>query len=366
MKECYGKAVYYNPDLNKIEKLSEDDKRLWIITKIAQLEVMNKRPTLKPIDCEGMNILLVDTLYNVGRNIDGFKSISCSVSGGSDSDVVIDVLARSTSKFKDINFVFFDTGIEYAATKRHLEDLEAKYGITIKREKAVKSIPHCCKEYGQPFLSKRVSDYMYRLQMNGFKWEDEPFDVLYKRYPHCKVALRWWCDEWGEGSRFSIKYNKWLKEFIMANPPAFKISAKCCDYAKKKVAVNYQKSISADLTITGVRKAEGGVRSVGYKDCMSRVDTGISHFRPIFWLKDEDKARYNASCHIKNSDCYSVYGLKRTGCAGCPFGRNFKQELEIIREYEPKLYEFVNNVFGDSYAYTKAYRDFVKSKEGKI
>ena len=50
--------------------------------------------------------------------------------------------------------------------------------------------------------------------------------------------------------------------------------------------------------------------------------------------------------------------LKRTGCMGCPCGRNLEQELEAIQKYEPKLYNAVCNVFKDSYEYTRQYRQF--------
>lgn len=61
-----------------------------------------------------------------------------------------------------------------------------------------------------------------------------------------------------------------------------------------------------------------------------------------------------------HSDCYTEYGMTRTGCAGCPFGRDFEEELRVIQTYEPKLYTMVNNVFGKSYEYTIKYKDFVK------
>lgn len=68
---------------------------------------------------------------------------------------------------------------------------------------------------------------------------------------------------------------------------------------------------------------------------------------------------------IEHSKCYTEYGLKRTGCAGCPFGRDFEYELEVIQKYEPKLYKAVNNIFGDSYEYTRKYREFVKKMNKK-
>ena len=161
-----------------------------------------------------------------------YRNIVCSISGGSDSDVVLDIISKIDEN-KKVKYVWFDTGLEYKATKEHLKYLENKYDIQIKREKAIKPIPLCCAEYGQPFINKRISDMISRLQRHNFKWEDEPFDVLYKKYPKCKAALKWWCNEFGVKSKFNIERKKHLKEFMIENPPTFKISGKCCDYAKK-------------------------------------------------------------------------------------------------------------------------------------
>ena len=107
---------------------------------------------------------------------------------------MVDLLTKIDIDHK-IDYVWFDTGLEYQATKTHIKDLETKYGIEIKPYKAIVPIPISCKRFGQPFISKRVSDYISRLQRHNFQFEDEPFDILYKKYPKCKVALRWWCNE---------------------------------------------------------------------------------------------------------------------------------------------------------------------------
>ena len=121
------------------------------------------------------------------------KNILCLVSGGSDSDVMMDLLLKCGGKDKT-HFVFVDTGLEYAATKEHVKSLSKKYEVEIETIKPKKSIPACVKEYGVPFWSKFASEMLERLQRHSFKFEDEPFDVLYKRYPKCKTALEWWCN----------------------------------------------------------------------------------------------------------------------------------------------------------------------------
>lgn len=284
------------------------------------------------------------------------KKIVCSISGGADSDIMLDWI-HSVDVDKKTTYVFFDTGLEYQATKRHLDYLENKYDIKIKRRKAIKPIPLCCKQYGQPFLSKRISDIMERLQRHNFKWENESFEVLWKRYPKCKSALRWWCNEWGENSSFNIKKNKLLKEAIIANPPQFKISAKCCDYAKKKVAKQEHKENKYDLSCQGVRQAEGGARATIYKNCFTLYNDRASEFRPLFFITDGDKLAYKEKNKIVYSDCYEVWGMKRTGCAGCPFG-NFEYELSVIERHEPNFAKAANSIFGNSYEYTRYYKRY--------
>jgi hypothetical protein len=70
--------------------------------------------------------------------------------------------------------------------------------------------------------------------------------------------------------------------------------------------------------------------------------------------------------NIKHSDAYGVYGMKRTGCAGCPFDNQLEIDLKAIEIWEPKLYKGISNIFKISYEWTRKYREFVKNlKEDK-
>lgn len=297
-------------------------------------------------------------------NSDIYKKIVCSVSGGADSDVMMDICCKCDNDSK-VDYVWFDTGLEYQATKDHLKYLEEKYDVEIKRYKAIKPIPITCREYGQPFLSKHVAGKIESLQKYNFDFSDGNFEDLYKKYPKCRSALKWWCNEKGEGSSFNIQRNKWLKEFMIANPPTFKISDKCCMYAKKKVAHNCIDENDYDLQLVGVRKSEGGLRARAYKSCFDQNIEGHDNYRPLFWYTDKDRAEYENACEVVHSKCYTEYGLERTGCAGCPFGRDFEYELEVIEKYEPKLFKAVNKIFGDSYAYTREYKKFCDEMDKK-
>jgi 3'-phosphoadenosine 5'-phosphosulfate sulfotransferase (PAPS reductase)/FAD synthetase len=157
---------------------------------------------------------------------------------------------------------------------------------------------------------------------------------------------------------FNISYNKWLKEFIIKNPPPFRISNNCCTYAKKKPVYKLLKESNADMNVYGVRRAEGGIRAAAYQSCFTKSLKGWDQYRPIFFMTDDDKKEYEKQFGITHSACYTKYGLKRTGCVGCPYGRSVMNELESIKMFEPKLYKACMKIFGVSYEYTKQYRQF--------
>lgn len=321
------------------------------------------------------NLIIFDSFVKADSvtNRGGYKSIQVAVSGGSDSDVVMDIIKKVYYGI-DINFVYFDTGIEFQGTKDHLDYLEKLHNTKIHRVRAIKPIPVSVREYGSPFISKRVSEMISRLQAHNFDFANADsfnYDQALICYPKCMGALKWFYNWYPNSlnedgsikaiSSFNIDRNKYLREFLISNPPSFKISNKCCHWAKKKVAEKFQKENNIDLNIIGVRKSEGGNRATKIQGCYDRKD-GISNYRPIFFYKNADKLEYNEHYNIVNSICYSKYGMSRTGCAGCPYAKDFEEELKIIKNNEPKLFKAVNNIFGESYKYT---REFNKFKAGK-
>lgn len=310
-----------------------------------------------------MNIMRIDNfqvmkyLMVTEKKIREYDNIVVSISGGSDSDIILDMFTKY-DKEKKVKYVFFDTGLEYKATKRHLDYLEEKYNIKIERIRAKKPIPTCVKEYGVPVFSKHVSEMMSRLQKHNFKWEDEPYEVLIERYPNCKSAIEWWCNV----NRKTLGISKVMKDFILSHPPTFKISNRCCDYAKKKPAKDYNSSHNTQLNVTGVRRSEGGIRATRYKSCFDSNDNSWDEYRPLFFFTDLDKEYYENLFDITHSDCYTVYGLRRTGCVGCPYSRTREEELEICKKYEPQLYEACKHIFGESYEYSRLYEEFKKGE----
>ena len=117
--------------------------------------------------------------------------------------------------------------------------------------------------------------------------------------------------------------------------------------------------------IIGVRKAEKGIRSASYKTCFTAREDECDQYRPLFWYSDKDEVYYDELFGIQHSDCYTKYGMTRTGCVGCPFNRKLLDELSIIEEHEPKMLKAVSHVFKDSYEYTRMFREYVQKRKNE-
>ena len=82
------------------------------------------------LDDQPDNRTIQDALAKCYSVLQSHDHVVASVSGGSDSDVMLDLIIRCGGKDKT-KFVFFNTGLEYEATKRQIKHLNEKYGITI-------------------------------------------------------------------------------------------------------------------------------------------------------------------------------------------------------------------------------------------
>lgn len=208
------------------------------------------------------NLATFDAMIKCEQVLSEHNKILFSYSGGSDSDTMLDLVQKVIAKTNwqgEIKYVWFDTGIEYDATKKHIPFIEQKYSIKIERVRAKVPVPLGCHKYGVPFLSKDISAKINTLQNNNFdfiKDGKKDYEELIKKYPKCKSGIKWWCNKGQKG--FGIEKNLYLKEFMLENPPTFKISSLCCFGAKKSTSHAYEKNNVIDLKCIGVRQAEGG------------------------------------------------------------------------------------------------------------
>ena len=314
----------------------------------------------------------------VAKHLRSHPNAICSYSGGADSDILLDVIEQTRKIFNlpPVKYVFFNTGLEMEATKRHVKEVAKKYGVEIEECRPKVNIVNAVRLHGIPFVSKIMSAGLSEWQKKGVPLSvadeyDQAEDKaakraeLRERYPNCESVLNFLCccNSAGEprpNIQLVINSSKYMRDFISEFPPDFAVSAKCCDYCKKQLAHSVQKGY--EMIITGERRAEGGMRSVPRKDntslCFTETSSGQYRLRPLYYVTDADKAWYKEYYGIRYSDAYEVYGLTRTGCCGCPISYKAIADLEMIRPYEPNLVKAAWHVFGKSYEYRKKYNEY--------
>lgn len=305
----------------------------------------------------------------------------CSYSGGADSDILMHMIEQARTilpSLPPVKYVFFNTGLEMEATKRHVKAMEEKYGIEIETVRPKVNIVQATRKYGIPFVSKIMSSGLEEWQKKGIPLsiadeyaaaddKEAKRQELRERYPHCESVINFLCCCNAKGEprpniQLVINSSKYMLDFIRECPPDFRISAKCCDYCKKHVAHSVQKDY--EMIITGERRDEGGMRSVPRQGeansamCFTETASGQYRLRPLYYVSDADKAWYKDTWGIRYSDAYEVYGMKRTGCCGCSISHRATDDLELIRPYEPNLVKAAWAVFGDSYRYRQKYNEY--------
>ena len=179
----------------------------------------------------------------------------CSYSGGSDSDIMIDLIENARKiapSLPKVKYVFFNTGLEMKATKDHVKATAEKYGVEIEEVRPKINIVNATRTYGVPFVSKIMSEGLGEWQKKGIPLTiadeyDQAEDKyakrkeLKERYPGCESVINFLCccNAAGEprpNIQLVINSSKYMRDFIAEYPPDFQISAKCCDYCKKQIA----------------------------------------------------------------------------------------------------------------------------------
>lgn len=321
----------------------------------------------------------------IAKRLKEHPNAICSYSGGSDSDLMIDLIerVRKMHKLPPIHYAFFNTGLEMKATKDHVKATAEKYGVEIVTYRPKIGIVQASRTYGIPFVSKIMSAGLNQWQKknvpltvadeyNEAKDKAAKRKELKTRYPNCESVLNFLCccNSAGEprpNIQLVINSSKYMLDFIKESPPDFQISADCCTYCKKNLAHEIQKSY--EMVITGERRDEGGMRSVPRQDntslCFTETSSGQYRLRPLYYVSDKDKAWYKEYYRLHYSDAYEVYGLTRTGCCGCPISYKAVEDLEKIKPYEPNVVKAAWNIFGKSYLYRQRYNTYKAKRMAK-
>jgi len=174
-------------------------------------------------------------------------------------------------------------------------------------------------KYGIPCFTKFQDDYIHRYQKGS-------------RTPHTMSCI------YGIGTT-KFKLNNTAKTKLL-DGSLHKVSDKCCKYTKKEPVRRYEKNTGLK-PIIAVRGAESILRKNAYRTCLDPK----GRFTPLYDFSDE---MVNAIYEIYSIEKPKVYEvLNRTGCIGCPYGRNILKELSIVT---PAQRKYAIDSFGESYS----------------
>lgn len=233
-----------------------------------------------------------------------------SFSGGKDSTILHYILDEALPNNK-IPRVYINTGIEYKDIYIYVKNLAEKderfviysSGVNIKEMLTKEGYPFKSKEHSQKVLEYRNggrSDYLlkyFRIKEGGFN-------------PCPKKLL------------YQIQNSD------------LKISHKCCYKLKKEPIKRWMKENRKSITITGMRKEEGGQRS--NINCIVLKKDELKKFHPLSVVNEDFENWYIQERNIKLCKLYyPPFNFERTGCKGCPFNINLEKDLFTMSNLLP-------------------------------
>lgn len=250
-----------------------------------------------------------------------------SFSGGKDS-CVLSKLIDIALPGNNIPRVFFNTGIEYNDMLQFVRD-KAKEDDRIIIYNSGVNIRNMLETKGYPFKSKVFSKKLSVYQHSG----------------NCKTVTNY-LGITGEEPK-SFQCPKRLKGCFT---PDFtlKVSDKCCNELKKKTAARWEKENGKTIIMTGMRKAEGGLRLTA--NCSVFKEGKLIKFHPLFPVNDEFIEQFIDTYKVDLCKLYKApYNFKRTGCKGCPFALKLWEQLDVMKKLLPAEYKQCYAIWGKVY-----------------
>lgn len=243
----------------------------------------------------------------------GEENFYISFSGGKDSTVLSHMVDMAIPSNR-IPRVYIDTGIEYIAIREFVMEMAAsdnRFQI-IKPSKPIKKV---LEENGYPFKSKEHSQLVAVYQNSGIG-----------------KSVRYYLGEEGNKNRTCPK----ILRYQFEDGFNLKVSDKCCLNLKKKPIAKWQAENGKSITMTGMRRSEGGLRA-SIKGCILTDGKGnLIKFHPLLVVSDEFEEWLIEKEGIKLCKLYyPPFNFKRTGCKGCPFSLDLQEQLTTMLLYMP-------------------------------
>ena len=279
-------------------------------------------------------LLLFDRLNIIKDTIEkyGEENFYLSFSGGKDSTILHYMIDMAIPN-NNIPRVFINTGIEYNDIVEFTKEIAAndKRFILLNPSKPIKKI---LEEYGYPFKSKEHSEYVRVYQSKG-----ETSKTVDRYLNPSEKRRTFGCPE-------ILKY-QFTKDFNL------KVSNLCCHKLKKEPIKEWMKKSGKTITITGMRKDEGGNRK-NISCIITDKKNNVVKFHPLAVVDDKWENEFIKRNNIKLCKLYyEPYNFQRTGCKGCPYAIKLNDQLETMAMYMPNERKQCEIIWGKVY---KEYR----------
>lgn len=257
----------------------------------------------------------VQKIRSINEMYDLENNAYISFSGGKDSTVLSALIDIALPNNK-IPRVFINTGIEYKAIVEFVREVSVN-DFRFTEIYPTQNIKSMLEQYGYPFKSKEHS----------FKIS------IYQNSGKTKTITNYL----GEGTKKSFLCPKKLS-YNFTPDFNLKCSDKCCIKLKKTPVAKWSVENNRPITITGMRKEEGGQRQ-SVKGCTIFYDkesTKLHKFHPLLVVSENWINQFVEKFDIKLCKLYyPPYNFKRTGCKGCPFALKLQEQLDLLEKFFP-------------------------------
>lgn len=258
-------------------------------------------------------------IQTINKQYDLEHNSYVSFSGGKDS-VILSHLIDIALPNNTIPRVFINTGIEYNAIVKYVKERAKQDNRFIILNSNV-NLKKLWRDYGYPFKSKehslRVEYFNNGTNANYIKKYISGYDK--NGFPSkfvCPKILKYQFQEKG-------KYH---------------YSNKCCYKLKKKPIHQWAKEYNKSITLTAMRKSEGGNRE--RLGCTIFDKNKLVKFHPLIVISNEWENEFIKKYNIQLCELYyPPFNFERTGCKGCPFALTLQEQLLTMKKLLPNEYK---------------------------